>query len=763
MSEDEAKPPPPAVAPPRGPRTRGEIERDRAALLEETNLQIDRIAAEFHALLGRADARAVGALYARYSSRFQHSIADQVRSLFEAALRQGIFLPREHVCFDLATPGYKDQRPGLDRLRALLAGGGIGVLLVFTTNRLYRKTYKALRFVEEEVVDRGIRCLFVKSGVDSEDKDRWRMMLQFHAMADEFVVGMYSDNVRSAHEGLYEGGLVFGTVSFGYRGREIAGAATKRGRPRCALEVDHGAAPWVILAFRWFAEDGVSIGEIARRFNDNPAVPPSPRSLCGPWSAKSIRYLLTNPRYRGRWEYGVTVNVWQGKKDYSRQVARPEPLKSGQWEALRIVADDVWFAAQDRLARLPKASGRRPVDVDRAARPRLLNGLFRCAVHDRVLYVGGAHGATMYCKDCRSMPAAKRPLFSLMNRGVALAATCRALAALVIGDAGLAAAVVAACRDEAERAQRPDPARIDELRRKEQGLGRQIGFLLDDAGESEADRRESHEKLRSLRRSRGEVAAELARRESDGARPIVVPSEEEVGLLLLELGEVLEAAAAGDDGGVAREAIEILTGGRIDLEQAGERRAQRGWLRGRFRARLIPFLTAKAAGVAGDGVEAAGVEVVVEYREPTEAEAVGDRVKALYDRGLLIKAIASELQISRNLATKALALWHEGRGLEVPDGRSRRSTLEKKHLELPKYARLADEAKELWDGGLLMEEIGERLDCDRTTLTRAIAHWHETRGLAVPDGRARRKTLERKSRGADPGSREGQGIDPSAA
>jgi len=45
--------------------------------------------------------------------------------------------------------------------------------------------------------------------------------------------------------------------------------------------------------------------------------------------------------------------------------------------------------------------------------------------------------------------------------------------------------------------------------------------------------------------------------------------------------------------GVVRELIDRLTGGRIDLEQAGEPRPQRGWLRGRFRYRLVEALTAR--------------------------------------------------------------------------------------------------------------------------------------------------------------------------
>src|SRR5208283_64602 len=178
----------------------------------------------------RHRAQHIGAVYARYSSRFQQSVADQIRGCLEAAVKQGIFVPRENIFFDLAVRGSKQRRPGLDRLRATLESKDVRVLLIFTTNRLFRKTYKALQFVEEEVVGRGIRCQFVKSGVDTADEKRWRMLYQIQAMTDEFVVGMYADNIRAAHEGLLHKKLVFGTITFGYRAKEIPGQPTRRKR-----------------------------------------------------------------------------------------------------------------------------------------------------------------------------------------------------------------------------------------------------------------------------------------------------------------------------------------------------------------------------------------------------------------------------------------------------------------------------------------------------------------------------------------------------
>jgi len=73
----------------------------------------------------------------------------------------------------------------LNALRACLHAKSVKVVLFFATNRLFRKSYRSLQFVVEQVVERGIRALFVKSGVDTADAKRWRSLLNMHAMMDD--------------------------------------------------------------------------------------------------------------------------------------------------------------------------------------------------------------------------------------------------------------------------------------------------------------------------------------------------------------------------------------------------------------------------------------------------------------------------------------------------------------------------------------------------------------------------------------------------
>ena len=396
--------------------------------LERTRREVADIVAECHARLPRRDAVDIGAAYARYSSKYQDSIADQVRTILEDAVKRRVFVPLEFVFYDLGVRGFKNNREGLNRLRDCLRGKSVQVVLFFATNRLFRKTYRSLQFVEEQIVERGIRGVFVKTGVDTADAKRWRSVLSMNAMMDEFVVGMNVDNIRAAHEGLLAKGLVFGTVAFGYRGVPVAGETTRRGRPRQRLAVDEAAAGYVRGVFRWYVEDRVSVAEVVRRLVADPDAPKPAKAAA--WSRPAVVALLKNRRYRGCWEYGVTETVWVSSKDYARQVPRREPLKAVQLEEFRLVADEVWYRAQALLAgEAARCAGRKPRDPEAPGRPRLLNGLFVCPEHRRKLYVGGPHGLSLFCKDCQAQPADRRPLYSLLPRSVALRTTCAAVAA----------------------------------------------------------------------------------------------------------------------------------------------------------------------------------------------------------------------------------------------------------------------------------------------------------------------------------------------
>lgn len=730
-------------------RTREEIRREQQALLAKTMQEIDAIVAEFHARLPREQSQAIGGIYARYSSRFQDSIADQVRSLFEGALERKIFIPRENVFFDLAIRGGKDRRPGLNALRQAIEEKRFGVFLVFTTSRLFRRAYRAMQFAEEELVERGIRGIFLKSRLDTADGDNWRTMFQILATMDEAMVRMCGAHVQASHEGLFIRCLVWGSLCLGYTGEEIPGEFTRRKLPRRKIIIDAIAREWIEKIYRWYVDEGMSRNEIAQELNDDPAAPAPAKSLTGLWDAKLVRNHLQNPAYRGWWCYGAKKTKWSGKKDYAEQELRPEPLKSGQFEYLRIISDAQWYRAQELLAVEKGNSGRKSKDGDQQSRPRFLRGLFFCPEHGRQLVVGGPQGRILFCPLCRAIKAEKRPLFTHLNRATALRLTCHKLAELVRADDNLVNEIVTACQQSAASLQQPDPEIVGRLRSQANRLSGTITFNRRNPGETAQEQLQTEQLLKDLRRQYNELMSELTVHEAAMNTEIVIPTHQEVIALLGDLAEILTSATTAETDeqmNNARRIIDELTGGRIELFQRGERKAQRGWLQGRFHLDLVNVAFGKLTGLQVSDDESALLEVTIDYRPERLVDEQMNEAKRLWDQGLLNKVIARRMNRSTAYITMLIQRWFESQGLPCPDGRKRRKEVANKQVEEPVYKQLSDEVVDLMEQGWSNLALARRFATSDATIAKAICWWFGSRGMAVPNGKDRRDKVLRRAK-----------------
>ena len=240
------------------------------------------------------------------------------------------------------------------------------------------------------------------------------------------------------------------------------------------------------------------------------------------WTHALVRKHLMNPAYRGFWSYGVAETKWSSEKDYAQRVPRPEPLKSGQFEELRIVSDEIWYAAQKRLAEESAKSGRKPKD-GRKSLPNLLRALFVCPEHTRQLVVGGAYASIVFCPVCRATKAETRPLYSHLNRALALRLTCEKLAELVRLDQDLVDEIVTACQREADAAQRPDPEVERRLRTKLEKIRKTIDFNRRNPGETDEEQAATTRLLKQLNGERVAIEAELSAIEAAKNRVIMPP------------------------------------------------------------------------------------------------------------------------------------------------------------------------------------------------------------------------------------------------
>jgi transposase len=288
---------------------------------------------------------------------------------------------------------------------------------------------------------------------------------------------------------------------------------------------------------------------------------------------------------------------------------------------------------------------------------------------------------------------------------------------------------------------------LGRLRTQAEKLVGTIAFNRRNPGDTPEEEVETEKLLKELRAERANVLADLAAYDAAQNRVIAPPTPEKVLDMLADLEQILTSAASAEtyeEMRIARRIIDALTGGRIDLFQMGERKAQRGWLQGRFEVRLLSVLVDRVTG-AKSSHDDEGIDVVIDYREPSEIEVQSERAKELYDQGMMQAEIAKRFGCSRSRVTALLRYWFESRGLVMPDGRSRRASLKTKHLDPPLYQRIADEVMVLWRQKMLLQDIADRLQIDRNTVTSAVRWWHEVRGLPIPDGRTRRKELNRKT------------------
>lgn len=243
-------------------------------------------------------------------------------------------------------------------------------------------------------------------------------------------------------------------------------------------------------------------------------------------------------------------------------------------------------------------------------------------------------------------------------------------------------------------------------------------------GRDSAGRRHLPKLIKNLREQRNGALAELTALEAGRARSVRVPTADEARRQLAELDQLLTTAAAGnsdENAGRAREVIKLLTGGRINLYQQGERPRHGGWLQGRFSLWLRPYLVRQALGGGGvidTALNQAVSEISIDYREQGWREQEAQQAKELHDQGLLNKEIAVRLGCGRNWVTKLLQGWFGARGQVLPDGRKRRASLVRKQVDPAAHERRAEEAKALGGEGLADVQIAARLNCSPFTVVR---------------------------------------------
>lgn len=196
---------------------------------------------------------------------------------------------------DPGVSGAKLSRPGMNRLLEMAHNRQIDFVCLSKVDRLARGAQidAILTFKLNQV---GVGVLFVDRDTSTT---AGKMLVGFEVMASEWE----RDGIRSRLSNGLQNALRMkkqfigsGHVAYGYKYEKT----TK------SCELDEVEYVWARRIFEWIGYEGLSMSAVARRLNDLGI--PTKRNGRG-WVANSIKQIVDNPIYYGRWAFNKTRSV----------------------------------------------------------------------------------------------------------------------------------------------------------------------------------------------------------------------------------------------------------------------------------------------------------------------------------------------------------------------------------------------------------------------------------------------------------------------
>ena len=317
------------------------------------------------------------ALYARFSTDYQSSTADQLRVCEEIAARQGFTIVARYN--DEAISGGTADRPGYNAMLAAVRAGQFDVIVAEDASRLWRNLAEQAPRVAE-LLDLGLHVVTIDFDPRHEAAD---IIGAFTGAMNSRARREIGRRVRRTHEGKARKGQPTGGRAYGY-------TSTR--------EIVPEQASIVREIFRRYAA-GDSMMSIAHELNARGE--PSPGADWGRktrrrdkvWVISALHAMLKNELYIGRviWNRSTWVRSHQDSKRRKRVLNPPDKWIVHDRPELRLIDDATWERAQRRMSERremykPGAGGRAQY---------LLSGLLRCGVCGAA-YVISAHRPIRY-------------------------------------------------------------------------------------------------------------------------------------------------------------------------------------------------------------------------------------------------------------------------------------------------------------------------------------------------------------------------------
>ena len=332
------------------------------------------------------------AIYARVSSdhqREQNTIASQTAALLEYAQANQYTVPPEWRFEDEGYSGSTLVRPGLERLRDLIAEGAIERVLIYGPDRLSRN-YAYQVVLLEEFGRHGVEVVFLNT--PAAETPEQRLMLQFQGVIAEYERAQIAERCRRGKRYRAKAGVVnvlSSTAPYGYR------YVKKTECAQAYYEVLESEAEVVRKIFELYTAEGQGIRTIARRLNAE-QVPTRKKAR---WITTTVWGILKNSAYQGLAYYGKTGpgppvqrrnRLARLKGPYAKRSPGKHKRPEQEWIGIPVpalVSKETFELAQERLQLNKKLSVRRTQEAS------VLQGLLVCEHCGYSLYRVSGYGS----------------------------------------------------------------------------------------------------------------------------------------------------------------------------------------------------------------------------------------------------------------------------------------------------------------------------------------------------------------------------------
>ncbi len=250
--------------------------------------------------------------------------------------------------------------------------------LVDDLSRLSRDLGDTWRIVFEDLACVGIKVIDASTGIAS-DSDGARLTFGAMALVNDTFLQLVKKETHRGLEGRALQGFATGGKCYGYSSVQEENPPDPD-HPRRVPVIDQTEAAVVVRIFRAFIA-GQSCQRIAYSLNEEGIPAPHDGGKGNKqgrgWGHTTVRAMLLNERYIGRWTWNRQKWVRVPGKKSRRALTRPAAEHvTREVLTLRIVAPDLWERAQGRFPKRRQGKGRAMGGGKMGS--TLLTGLLRC-------------------------------------------------------------------------------------------------------------------------------------------------------------------------------------------------------------------------------------------------------------------------------------------------------------------------------------------------------------------------------------------------